>query len=211
MEIHSPEHPITSVRQFLIHLVIVTVGILIALSLEGLLEWNHHRHLVREARENIRSEIEDNQREISVHLADTAQTRKDHQTVLKWIADITKSRKSSVGTLALSFKRAELSNTSWSTAQAVGALALMDYSEVKRDTDIYRLQEEFIRLESRAEDSAISAMSFFTASQDDPGQAAIGELQQEKAKVQESLTALTIQHQIGLELSKRYTAYLTSK
>ena len=35
MEIHAPHQPILSVKEALVHLTIVTVGILIALSLEG--------------------------------------------------------------------------------------------------------------------------------------------------------------------------------
>lgn len=53
MEIHAPEKPILTVKEAIAHLAIVTVGILIALSLEGLVEWRHHRALVREARDNI--------------------------------------------------------------------------------------------------------------------------------------------------------------
>ena len=40
----------------MVHLGIVTVGILIALSFEGALEWSHHRELVREARQNLQND-----------------------------------------------------------------------------------------------------------------------------------------------------------
>lgn len=64
MEIHAPEGPVTSLKEFLVHIGIVTIGILIALSLEGLLEWHHHRELVEEARANIASEIRDNRKDL---------------------------------------------------------------------------------------------------------------------------------------------------
>ena len=51
MEIHAPRHPILTLKEALVHLCIVTIGILIALSFEGALEWVHHRQLVREARQ----------------------------------------------------------------------------------------------------------------------------------------------------------------
>lgn len=60
MEVHVPDHPVTTWRQFFTHLAIVSVGLLIALSLESLVEWRHHRALVREARENVRREISEN-------------------------------------------------------------------------------------------------------------------------------------------------------
>ena len=47
MEIHSP-HPIHSVKDFLLQLLTITIGILIALTLEGTLERAHHRRLIHE-------------------------------------------------------------------------------------------------------------------------------------------------------------------
>ena len=45
------------IKDFLVHISIVTVGILIALGLEGLRESIHERHLVRETRENMSTEM----------------------------------------------------------------------------------------------------------------------------------------------------------
>src|SRR6201995_2335043 len=63
-DIHPPEEAAHSWRDILIHLATITIGLFIALSLEGCVEWQHHRHLVHEARENIRSEMIDNQKEL---------------------------------------------------------------------------------------------------------------------------------------------------
>jgi hypothetical protein len=60
MEIHAPERPINSFKDFALHIAIVTCGILIALGLEGLREAVHNRHLVRETRESVRDEMEIN-------------------------------------------------------------------------------------------------------------------------------------------------------
>jgi hypothetical protein len=62
MEIHAPDKPILTIKEAIVHLAIVTIGILIALSLEGLVEWRHHRELVQEARANIADEIRDTAR-----------------------------------------------------------------------------------------------------------------------------------------------------
>jgi hypothetical protein len=77
MDIHPPTHPILSFKEALVHLGIVTVGILIALSLEGLLEWQHHRHLVREANENITQELRENEKELRDFLAAVPNLRSD--------------------------------------------------------------------------------------------------------------------------------------
>ena len=90
MEIEPPHHPIETRRDFFIHLFTITCGLLIALSLEGLVEWSHHRSLVHEARANIRQEIEDNQKAANKNLASTDKnlqiTRSDLATET-WSAD----------------------------------------------------------------------------------------------------------------------------
>ncbi len=63
MEIHAPDKPIHSKKEFLFHMLTVVLGILIALALDGIVPWAHHRALVREARENIAAEIAQEQRD----------------------------------------------------------------------------------------------------------------------------------------------------
>ena len=57
MDIHPPEGPTNSLKDFAIHIVVVTIGILIALGLEGVREMVYAHTLVRETRENFRREI----------------------------------------------------------------------------------------------------------------------------------------------------------
>jgi hypothetical protein len=58
MEVHSPESPIHSVKDFAIHIAVITLGILIALGLDGLREHLRERRLVRETRVNFHTEFE---------------------------------------------------------------------------------------------------------------------------------------------------------
>jgi hypothetical protein len=67
------------VKDFLLQLLTIAVGILIALSLDGLLEWRHHRHLVHEAEANLTAEIRENQQENSK----TMQALRTNQQQLK--------------------------------------------------------------------------------------------------------------------------------
>ena len=60
MDVHAPHEPIHTWRDIALHLGIVTVGLFIALSLEAFVEHLHNRHLVAEARANIREELESN-------------------------------------------------------------------------------------------------------------------------------------------------------
>jgi len=81
MDVHGVEGPLHSWKDFFLHLATITIGILIALSLEGILEWSHHRSLVREARESLNSEMRDNQTEIEGHARNQVNALKDHRNV----------------------------------------------------------------------------------------------------------------------------------
>jgi len=67
VESHPPHAPAHSIKDFFIQLLTITAGVLIALSIEGLTEWNHHRQLVREATETIAREIADNRSALNRH------------------------------------------------------------------------------------------------------------------------------------------------
>ena len=62
MDIHAPDHPVLTLKQAAVHLAIVTAGVLIALSFEGVLQWSHHRALVREAKANLTTELQTNKK-----------------------------------------------------------------------------------------------------------------------------------------------------
>ena len=77
MEIHAPHKPVHSLREMLTHLVLVTLGVLIALSFEGIGSWREHRALLHEARANILSELRDNQKELAHRLSQIPKERDD--------------------------------------------------------------------------------------------------------------------------------------
>jgi hypothetical protein len=60
IEVHPPHGPVQTWRDFLLHLATITIGLLIALGLEGCVEWMHHRHLVHQAEASLKTEIENN-------------------------------------------------------------------------------------------------------------------------------------------------------
>src|SRR5260370_7262311 len=64
LDVHPPHEPIYGWREFFIHLATITIGLLIALSLEGCVEFWHHRSLVHEAEASMQIEIEANAREV---------------------------------------------------------------------------------------------------------------------------------------------------
>lgn len=148
MEIHPPEGPLRSLRDFLAHLLTITVGILIALSLEAMVESFHHRSLVKEARENLRAEISTGRQDLRDSL-DSAEALKGNIeaaiTTLERLADGEMAgRKFQIG-----MRAASLDDTSWQTAQRTGAVSFMSYEEVKRYAGIYGLQAQYLAVQQK--------------------------------------------------------------
>lgn len=156
MEIHAPKAPHT-LKDFLLELLTVTIGILIALSLEGVVQWVHHRNLVHEAEANLTTEIGENQRELKTALDSLLKTQAQLVHLLDLIHDVELNRKNaSALRFSINWTIAELHATSWNTAAATGALAYMSYPEVKRYTRVYDLQQKFQDFQARGFDAAVS-------------------------------------------------------
>ncbi len=60
LDIHPPHSRIQGFKDFSLHLLTITIGLLIALSLESCVEWQHRRHLVREAEDGLNGEVKEN-------------------------------------------------------------------------------------------------------------------------------------------------------
>ena len=70
LDVHAPHGPVHGWRDFFIHLSTITIGLLIALSLERCVEWQHHRHLVHTAEASLGKEIRGNAEEMEGVLED---------------------------------------------------------------------------------------------------------------------------------------------
>ncbi len=207
MEIHAPHQPILTVKEALVHLGIVTIGILIALSLEGLVEWQHHRHVIHEAKENIRDEIRDNNNELANFLKSTSKLRTDESLALDYIDAAIAGHPPGNGSMKLGFVRPDITSASWTTAQTIGALGLMNYQDVKRYASIYELQDEFLRMQERTIDAVIQAITIFQRNQS-PDKLPPSDLQNARQRILTIMSDLQAQEQIGQELQKRYQSVL---
>jgi hypothetical protein len=148
MDIHPPHGTVHSFKDFLFHLLTVILGILIALSLEGLLEWHHHRSLAEQARENLTAEIRENRQRLTRGLALAPAAEQRLKATIEVIEVYRKRHKDNrTSKLDWSFGLFPLSGTAWSTASSTGALGYMEYSEVQSYTRVYVIQEEFLTLQ----------------------------------------------------------------
>jgi len=66
MEVHPPDRPIMTWKQFLVHMSTICLGLLIALGLDQTAEYLHHRHQGHQFEEDMRMEAERNLELIAV-------------------------------------------------------------------------------------------------------------------------------------------------
>ena len=141
MEVHPPHEPVHSWREALIHIGLMTVGLFIALMLEGLVEYLHHKELVHEARENIRRELEDNHKAAQANIASLSQNAdkvKAGLTTLRFMQSHPDAHNQTIG---YNMEFSGLSDAAWRTARDTGALGYMPYDEVQRYAGLYGFQD----------------------------------------------------------------------
>jgi hypothetical protein len=148
MEIHGPEGPTKSFKDFFIHIVIVTIGILIALGLEGIREAIYVRRIVRDARENFRVELHGNRENLDKELKNDTESL---ARVDRIVADLPRLRKDPAQFRA---RAAQVypsgyffSSSRWEAALSTGALGHMSVDEVNKYAETNFLAHAYTNLE----------------------------------------------------------------
>ena len=149
LDVHPPHEPVHGWRDFAVHLLTITVGLLIALGLEAMVEAVHHHELAAQARENIERELDRNVAHAKANTAKlqsavdaidgvlvAVRERRDHP-------DATERIDPRVGASWDNFEDA-----AWLTARESGALSHMPLDEVQKYAGVYARQTE---LEHRAD------------------------------------------------------------
>jgi hypothetical protein len=150
--------PIRSVRDFLLQLVTITAGVLIALLLEGMVGWNNNRVLVNEARATLRREISDNKNALDRHIEAIGKRFDDLENTLKWVTERMQTGKSDLK-VSVGFSASPLGTAAWETAARTGAIAHMDYTEIQGYAGLYSVQAVFMAQQLRTLERVTSAIS----------------------------------------------------
>jgi hypothetical protein len=150
LDVHEPEHPILGVRDFLIHLLTITVGLLIALGLENMAEWRHHVHLKHQAEETIRLELQANQNDLKAVLKAIPDEMQMLQSIQTYLQAKAAGQPMTPGRMQTGIVQMTPQNAAWNTASATGALSYMDYAEVQRFSSAYSLQAKMERFQDQA-------------------------------------------------------------
>ena len=152
VDVHAPHNPIHGVKDFFLHLLTISIGLLIAVGIEGCVELHREHKLVREARETMHEEIEYNSKQMDDEVKKLDQEKaaiaKNIETLTR-IEENPKDKEAQNKSIDANFSNIGLRDTAWKTAQATGALAFMPYAEAQRYAGVYDSQQEFLSQQNK--------------------------------------------------------------
>ena len=193
--------PVVNWRDFFVQLVIVTVGVLIALLLQGLVDWQRGQALVREARANLRLELQDNLRDVDGEIAGLKRRQANLDTALQLTNDLFARGTSDINRIDVGSSLANLSSASWRSAERTGALALMEYRHVQALSRVYDAQDLYVAQQRRSLERVAGAMATVAKG---PHAAPRADLEAFRRDVLALLGELTVEGQLAEQLSRSY-------
>jgi hypothetical protein len=137
MEFHLPE-PIRNLKDFLYHLGIVTLGILIALGLEQVVEAHHRAKIGRSSAESFRSELTDNRGRVNEILASLPKSRAQIEAEIAKVTALGDA--AAKGPAPIDYPDVHfllMSSAAWDTAIAIQALYYIPAEDAKRFSRAY--------------------------------------------------------------------------
>jgi hypothetical protein len=205
MDIHPP-HAIRTLKDFLLALLTVFIGILLALGLEGLITLGHNRALVREARANLASEIRNNKESIDKALNELPGRKNGLETIIHAMRDM-EAGKPAPKDLTYTFIGYDLYSTAWQTAADSGATAHMDYDELKQYTELYNMQQIFMNVQLDAFRATADISDVRWVLERDRKSVSKARLEQIETAAARYMTILDVLTDAAQQLSKKYAAF----
>lgn len=138
MDIHAPDGPIRSLKEFAVHILIVTVGILIAFGLEGLRETWRENRAVSETLASFHQELLLDQQNLRKEVAGVKRGDADLGRLLSDLPQLSKNPQEltkRAESIALPFYF--FRTTAWESATARGILARLGTEDLNRFADVY--------------------------------------------------------------------------
>ena len=195
---------------YVFQFITITAGVLIALLINGLVEWNHNRELVAQARVMIAREVADNLKELEGLPEAVEKSTADIENGLNLANDLLAKGKSAIRSVNLGFNLPSLTSPSWQTAQQTGALAHMEYDEAQKYSGLYYRQAMFDVQQTKAIDLVASA-SMLVARSFDPTTADPQDVRRFREQLMLLQANLFVTQQLGEQLMKAYREFLQTK
>lgn len=211
IDVHPPHSAVHGIRDFLIHLFTITIGLLIALGLEGCVERAHHRHLVHEAEASLRTEIQNNSSSIATALTEVHKQQDDLKHDVEVLRYIAANKRAPKGTsLTIAFHMRSLADVAWKTAQTTGAFSYMPYPMAQEYADIYSSQDKLNAAELQAVRDSTNSLGPFLGSGKDDEDPTWGEAAEVRSRVEILAGQLFYVEVLLKNLDEEYKKFLST-
>jgi hypothetical protein len=141
MDIHPPHQPIHTWKDFLLHLLTITIGLFIALTLEASIESMHHRHLVRDAHRNLHLEIQANHAQYAANVQRLLENRDQLNRDIVQLRQLRDGKVPDHPNLSWNWDWHSYDEAAWNTARESGAVPYMDADSISMYSSIYAQQQ----------------------------------------------------------------------
>jgi hypothetical protein len=142
LDVHPAHHAANTWREFFTHIATIVLGLLIAVGLEQSVEWVHHRSELRETREALRVEREQNRKAFAYNTAAfrfEAQLMKNNLLVLAFLKEHPGTPEDKLpGVLNWSASYEPTVHVAWDAAQQSNVTQYMARAETVDASGLYR-------------------------------------------------------------------------
>ncbi|HZP48302.1 MAG TPA: hypothetical protein VFB07_07210 [Vicinamibacterales bacterium] len=213
MELHRRhEHsPFRSWQAFSVEIATIVIGVVIALSFEGVREWQHNRALAAEARETIVRELAENKSAVESDVKSAPRRQSELKNALRYVDDMLQAGKTSIHQIGLNASWGDLRRSGWSTAQQTGALAHMTYAEVQSFAAVYDLQDIYVAQQRRSLEHLSDAFVLVEGGVADPETAKKPDLEPFRERLLTMRADIYMEQQLASQLLERYAHVLKDR
>ena len=147
MDVHPAHHAPRDWRDFFLHLLTITIGLFIALTLQAGVESLHHRHLVSEARENLRREIEINRKRYAENVQNIEKNRRRLAQNIDRLRELRSGKAIEKNALVWGWDWNGFIDASWKTARDTGAVSYMKFDLINAYAELY-IQQDYVNTQA---------------------------------------------------------------
>jgi hypothetical protein len=170
IEPHAAQHPVTTWKDFFVHIAVVTIGLLLAIALEQTVEYYHHRHLVEEARKALAVERKINVARFQMESKEMRRfvpMLKTNLAIYQYLREHPGAPPEKwPGQLHLYSYNLHYSDAEWRTAQSSNVLQYMPQHEVRDLSSIYNSLNRLNEIQIRKVDEKRESFRFFIQNPD---------------------------------------------
>jgi len=187
-----------------VHLVTITIGLFIALTLQAGVESLHHRHLVREARENLRREIEINRKHYAENVQNIEKNRSQLAHDIDHLRDLRSGKPIEKNDLVWGWAWNGYIDASWKTARETGAVSYMSFDLINAYAQLY-LQQDYVNAQALAIINDEPKSAAFLQIAKDPAALSLSDIQSMLISLAENDIKLSTLQNIMTPLNEMYT------